>query len=337
MPGDATEITKAYVNQFKSGFAQAFQQTDSRCAQYFETERQESEFAYYDRIGVADDMTEDTDRYGDNPVSEIEHDRRRIGLKDYQLGKYIEEKDLLRVITDPFNPYNMAFLASGNRKKDDILFERMFGTAYRGKKGETEVSFVTIPSSGKISVGALSAGHSNPITTAGRYELVAGEYEGIRVAKDYQGSGTAADDNINIHKLKAIRFTMMRLESISQDTILNCFIGSSQFEALLGINEIVNGDFATRRRLEEMKTTTWGGYRFIHTERLPVDANGARRCFVALPQAFKWAVAKDLNLKLWRDTGKKLAPYMYMNMAMDGSRMWGEAVAEFACVETTGY
>lgn len=333
MPGTSTEIQKAYVNQFRQGFDQAFQQTQSVLEPYFEYERQSSEFEYYDRIGVADDMQEDTSRYGDNPMSEIEHDRRRIGLRDYELGKYIEEKDLLRVITDPMNPYNQAFLASGNRKKDDIIISRIFGPAYRGKKGETTVNFVTTPSSGKVKVGALSKGHSNPITSAGRYELQAGEYEGIAVAKDYVSSGVAADSGLTLDKLKAMKFTMMRLDAITQDTILPIFLGTRQFEDLFEIDEVINADYAVRKSLAEGKVTTFMGFQFIHCPRLLTDSDGARRCIVALPKAFKLAVAKDLQINMWRDSSKKNAPYMYMNMAADGSRMWGEICGEIKCVE----
>jgi len=331
----AVAITTAYVNRYRSGFDQAFQQGDSILSPFVEHETQSSEFDYYDRIGEADEMTEDLTRYGDNPISEIPHDRRRIGLKDYELGKYVDEKDLMRVITDPMNPYSQAMMASGQRKKDDVIFDRMYGTAYTGKAGGTSVTWVSAPSSGKINVGEISKGSSNPITAAGDYTLDAGNVEGIVVAHDYTGVGvTPAAANINLAKLKAIRFTMMRLEAINQDSVLNVFMSYSQFQAMLGIDEVINSDYSVRKNLAEGNVTTFLGFRFIHSERVPVDSNGYRRCLVCLPKAFKLATAKSLTLDLWRDSAKKNIPYMYMKQSIDGSRMWGEVAAEMLCDET---
>ena len=123
--GTPASIETSYRNMFKAGFEQSFQQTESKLMPFVETVRQASEFDYYDRIGIADEMTEDTTRYGDNPVSEIEHDRRRCHLRDYELGKYVDEKDLIRVVSDPTNSYVQAMQASCHRKIDDIIEQAM--------------------------------------------------------------------------------------------------------------------------------------------------------------------------------------------------------------------
>ena len=114
-PAGGITINDAYVQAYKAGFEQAFQQSESKLQPFFEQESQNEEFQYFDRVGTADAMAEDATRYGDNPNSSITHDRRRIGLKDYELGKYVDEKDLKRVLTDPMNAYTQALLASGRR------------------------------------------------------------------------------------------------------------------------------------------------------------------------------------------------------------------------------
>jgi hypothetical protein len=287
---------------FRSGFEQSFQQFDSRLLPYIEIERQSSEFDYYDRVGIADEMTEDVTRYGDNPVSEIELDRRRIHLRDYELGKYIDEKDLIRVATDPTNSYVQAMQASAYRKMDDIIYDAFFGSAYTGKAGATTMTWVhtgTAPDDDKISVGTYSSGHSNPITTVDKFNLVAGDTEGIFVGNEYTA---AADDNtdrgLTLDKLKAVRQTMLRLDAITQDTMLNCFITAKQFDDLLGIDEIINSDWAVRKALAEGSVTTFMGYRFIHAERL--------------------------------GTGSNAGAGTYRRVI----RMWGEVAAEIACSES---
>lgn len=330
----ADSINTAYVNSFRAGFEQAFQQFDTRIAQFFTMTRQASEFDFHDRIGIAEEMTEDTTRYGDNPVSEIPFDRRRTGLRDFELGKYIDPKDLIRVLTDPQAPVTVAMRASGHRKMDDIIIERIFDKAYTGKKGEHVVDFVPTPSSGKINVGNLSKGHSNPIKTAGKYNLVAGMTEGISVAKDYVRQGTAADSGLTLDKLRAVRATMLRLEAITQDQTLDCWVTERQIDDLLSIEEVINADYAVRKALAEGQVTTFMGFRFRHSERLQQDADGARRCIVATPSAALVSYAKTLSLDVWRDSSKKNIPYIYFKLCLDATRMWGELTAEVKCVES---
>lgn len=332
--GTAASIETAYRNMFKTGFEQSFQQFDTRLLPYVEIERQASEFDYYERVGIADEMTEDVTRYGDNPVSEIELDRRRIHLRDYELGKYIDEKDLIRVSSDPTNAYTQAMQASAYRKMDDIIFDAYFGTAYTGKKGATEIGWVATGGSDAdlISVGAYSAGHTNPITTTGKYNLIAGNYEGIHVGVQYKtGAAGSTDLALTLDKLKAVRTTMLRLDAITQDTTLNCFITSKQFEDLLGIDEVINSDYSVRKNLAEGNVTTFMGYRFIHSEKVPTDTNGNRRVLVTLPRSLKLAIGKSITADMWRDPSKKNIPYIYFKTSVGASRMWGEVAAEIAC------
>jgi len=328
----AAAIEKAYVNMFKDGFSQAFQQFDTVFAPYFQMERQDSEFAYYDRIGHAEDMTEDNVRYADNPVSEIPHDRRRSQLKDYHLGKYIEPKDMYRILSDPTNEYQVALRASGNRKIDDIVRDNIFGTAYAGKKGEQAVTFVPT-SRANISVGEISSGHSNPITTTGKYVLSAGDVEGFDIGDQYRITGTGSATGLTLDKLKAVRYLMLRLDAIAQNEVINVWIGSHQFQDLLGIDEVINSDYSVRKSLAEGSVTTFMGFRFMHNERLNVNSDGSRECIVATPRSLKVCVAKNLEIDTWRDTGKRNIPYIYMKLSMDAVRMWGEITGRLNCYE----
>jgi hypothetical protein len=346
---NAAALNTAYVESFKAGFEQAFQQTESKLQPYFEQESQNEEFQYFDRIGVAEEMTEDATRYGDNPNSDISHDRRRIGLKDYELGKYIDEKDLKRVLTDPMNAYTQALLASGKRKIDDIIIDRIFGEAYTGRSGGTTVTFSRADSSTRdtnITIGNLSKNEANPIidtydaaTAKNGVDIVAGNTEGFSIGANYDGTptGGAAPLGLTLEKLKAARRTMLRLEAIGQDDVVNCFLTSTQFNDLLGIEEIINSDYAVRKSLAEGAVTTFMGFRFIQTERLGLNNDGAnndeRRVIVATPKALKMSIGTSLKGDVWRVPAKKNIPYVYFKLCSEASRMWGEVTGEIRCLE----
>jgi hypothetical protein len=331
-PAGGITINDAYVQAYKAGFEQAYQQTESKLQPYFEQETQNEEFQYFDRIGTAEAMTEDATRYGDNPNSEIAHDRRRIGLKDYELGKYVDEKDLKRVLTDPMNAYTQALLASGKRKIDDIIIDKFFGEAYVGKSGGTTRTFAegtTDEGRSNIVVGGKSAGD---ITAVGNYVVAGGETEGFSVGADFGG----ANSGLTLAKLRAVRTTMLRLHAIDQDDTINCFVSAKQLDDLLGIDEVINSDFAVRKALAEGSVTTFMGFRFIHTERLPLSTGNAgdeRRVIVATPKALKLSTSTALKGDVWRVPAKKNIPYVYFKLAAEASRMWGEVSGEIRCKE----
>ena len=341
-------INTAYVEAFKAGFEQAYQQTESKLQPYFEQETQNEEFQYFDRIGIAEAMTEDATRFGDNPNSDIAHDRRRIGLKDYELGKYVDEKDLKRVLTDPMNAYTQALLASGKRKIDDIIIDKIFGEAYTGRSGGTTVTFSRASDTYRdtnITVGNLSKNDANPITStydvstkANGIEVVGGNTEGFSIGASYDETPTGSSTGLGLtlEKLKAARRTMLPLEAINQDDIVNCFLTSTQFNDLLGIDEIINSDFAVRKALAEGSVTTFMGFRFIQTERLGMTTDNnadERRVIVATPRALKLSVGSALKGDMWRVPAKKNIPYIYFKLAAEASRMWGEVTGEIRCVE----
>tara|TARA_B100001093_G_scaffold520277_1_gene614172 strand:- start:11666 stop:12763 length:1098 start_codon:yes stop_codon:yes gene_type:complete len=337
-------IETSYVAAFREGFEQAFQQTESKLQPYFESESQSEEYQYFDRVGIASVMSEDVSRYGDNPFGEIEHDRRRIGLKDYELGKYIDEKDLKRVITDPMNAYTQALLASGKRKIDDIIIDSFFGSAYTGKNGGVTKTFVgasdtaTIIEVGADTVGAgQSTSGGNLITGSETLYTVdsTSNTEGFSIGSGYDGSasGTASDTGLSLAKLRGARSTMLKLNAINQDEVVNCFVTSKQIDDLLGITEVVSSDFAVRKALVEGTVVTFMGFRFIVCERLPISAGSERRCIVATPKALKMSIGTALKGDMWRVPAKKNIPYLYFKMAADASRMWGEVSGEIRCVE----
>lgn len=335
-PGTPESIETSFVNQFREGFQLGFEQTVSKLDPLVEHESQASEYQYWDRIGEAEEMQEDNTRYSDNPVSEIPHDRRRIGLKSYDIGKIVDEKDLMRVITDPKNPYSMKMLASGKRKRDDIINEGYYAPAYTGKSGDTVINYCVAPTdldSTTVTVGEVSNGSSNKIlATAGRYTLKAGQYEGCSVGANFTLTGDAGAYGLTIDKLKALRTTMLRLEAIDENTRLDCVMTSYQWEELLAFDEISNADYSIKKSLADGNPTSVLGYNFRLSERLPIVGD-ERRVRVSLPSAQKLAIGQELVGDIWRLSGKKKAPYIYYKQTIGTSRMWGEVAGEIRCTE----
>lgn len=324
-----------YYDQFVGGVFQAYQQSESEIASQFEFQALEGELTTFDRIGIAQDMVEDKTRYGDNPQSEIDFDRRRLGRRFFEQGKYIDEKDLQKVLTDTQAPIIQAMIKAGRRREDDIILDRIFGDVKTGHDGEVTVGFVPT-TAGKITVGAVSSGHSRPITTTGKYVLTAGDFEGIDIAVDYVDSGSDVNSGLTLGKLKAARFTMMRLESLHQNELLDCWITSAQAEQLLGIDEVINADYAVHKALAEGNAVTFMGFRFIQNERLrgAGTSGDPRQCIIAKRESVRYGTLDGgLQADVWRDTGKKKAPYIYTKLWAEAVRMHGEITCKLNCLD----
>jgi len=316
-------IERAYVNMFKAGYEQSFQQTEAKFRSYVDVVSQSSEFDFYDRVGLADDMNEVTTRYGDTPSNEVAHERRRIGLADYDWGKGVDDKDLIRVAQDPTNAYTQAAVAAANRRIDSTIISAITADSYIGKAGGTAVSFVDSLTD-KISVGAISNENGN-ITTAGDYRVVAGK-EGIDINVDYQRGGAGANSNITMDKLMGIRETMLRLEAIEEGEDLHYFLAPNQQTALLNISQVTDSDFNSVRTLVNGTVTSFLGFQFHYTNLLPVSGT-VRENYVLGSKAMKLAISKDIDVDIFRRPDKKMIPWILIKLGLGCTRMWGEQTA----------
>ena len=150
----STQIEKNYVNQFRSNLELGLQQKGSKLEQTVRVETQKAEFDYYDSIG-ATKARRVTERHGDTPLISTPHDRRRVGLVDYDWADLIDKKDKIRLLADPTSSYQVNARYAMGRARDEEIINAFYGKAYTGKDGETEVSF---KSGNIISAGASETG-----------------------------------------------------------------------------------------------------------------------------------------------------------------------------------
>lgn len=154
----STQIEKNYVNQFRSNLELGLQQKGSKLEQTVRVETQSAEFDYYDSIG-ATKARRVTERHGDTPLISTPHDRRRVGLVDYDWADLIDKKDKIRLLADPTSSYQVNARYAMGRARDEEIINAFYGKAYTGKDGATEVSFKSgnIISAGQTETGLTIA------------------------------------------------------------------------------------------------------------------------------------------------------------------------------------
>lgn len=298
------QVDTALVQSYKKNIEVKFQQRVSRLRPYVRVESQNAEFDFYDRIGPTD-AAEILTRHGDTPLISTPHDRRRVALRDFDWGDLIDRKDKLRMLADPTSPYVRNGVSALARKMDDVLIEAGFGTAYTGKTGSTQVTFAAAS----------------------------------EVAVNYVETGTAANSNLTVGKLRRIRYLMEKAEALDEDAMLGgsydlmIAVDPSQKQALLRDPQVTSMDYNNVRALVDGKVDTYMGFKFIMLNRLPV-ASSIRSCMAWEREGLLLAVADEINVDVGPRRDKRMSTQIYIKGSFAATRMWEEKVIRCKCDET---
>lgn len=292
------QIDTALVQAYRSNIELKFQQMGSRLRGAVRTEAQRAEYEFYDRIGPVD-AVEVTNRHADTPLISTPHDRRRVGLRDFDWADMIDNKDRLRMLADPTSPYTTNAVMSMGRKMDDVIIQAAFGTAYTGKTGGTAVTF---PAASEIAV-------------------------------NYVESGTPSNSNLSIGKLRKARYLMGKAEAtLEGQSDLFIALDPSQVQSLLRTTEVTNSDYNTVKALVAGEIDTFMGFKFITSNRLTVASN-IRDCICWERQGLLLAVGMDIKVDVGPRRDKRNSTQIYVCASFNATRMWEEKVLRIKCDE----
>ena len=292
------QVDTALVHTYKSNIDIQFQQKGSRLRPYVRVESQNAEFDFYDRIGSVY-AVEVTGRHQDTPLISTPHDRRRVGLRDFDWADLVDKKDKLRMLADPTSSYTQNAVFALGRKMDDTIIEAAFGVAYTGKTGATQVVFNTA----------------------------------FEVARDYVESGVAADSNLTIAKLRRTRFLLTKSDQLDDDMeLLYMAVTASQIDSLLRTTEVTSSDYNSVKALVAGTIDTFMGFKFIRLERL-TKVSTLRSCIAWATGGLILAVADEVNVDVGPRRDKRNSTQIYVSGSFNASRMWEEKVVRVYCVE----
>ena len=138
----SNQITTEFVDEFRSGIDLLLQAKGSMVRPFVRVETQNSEEAFYDRIG-ATAAVKRTTRHGDTPLIETPHDRRSVRMEDFEWADLIDDQDKIRLLNDPTNAYSQNAAFALGRSMDDVIIEAAFGTARTGRNGTGTATFAS--------------------------------------------------------------------------------------------------------------------------------------------------------------------------------------------------
>ena len=293
-------VDTAFVNSYHGQLEHIFQQRGSKLRGTLREVTQNSEYDYWDRLGVAT-VNAITTRHGDTPHNEIEHTRRRNQVVGYDTNEYFDNQDKLRMIIDPKSGYAEAQAFALGRKMDDVIIAGLLGTAYSGKSGGTSLDF---------------AGDG-----------------GQTVAVDYLEAGGAANSNLTIAKLRRALYLLEANDAIMDGELVHVVAHPSQKQALLRTTEVTSEDYNTVKALVNGSVDTFMGFKFVWTTRVPTS--GGYRQALAYPQsAGLLGVAENITVRVDELPTKRYSYQVYSTATFGATRMWGQKVVQILCDET---
>lgn len=301
----SSQITTAFVQQYKSEVFHLSQQKGSRLMDAVRNESQNGESAFYDRLGAATAVPK-TSRHSDTPQIDSDHSRRRVTLLDYEWADLIDKEDLRRLLMDPAGPYASAAAWALGRSKDDVIISAADGNAYGGQNGGTTVAH---PNSQKYA---------------------------------FYTSGPAFD-NVNVQGLRAIK-RILDGNDVDEAITRHAAVNSTGIESMLGETEVTSADYNTVRALVMGEVNSFMGFKFHRLERLvtQVDALSAsntdgtvgsgssivghRRNLFWAQDGLLLATADDIQVEIERRADKSYSTQVYASLGIGATRMEEEKV-----------
>ena len=288
------QIPVAFVNQYHSDVEMLLQQKGSRLRSCVRVESQQGEAQFYEQVGTTT-AQEITVRHGDSPQVDTPHDRRRVTLRFFDWGDFIDRIDRVQMLIDPTNPYTQTAVYALGREMDKRVIEAASGSAATGHTGATPVA---LPSTQKV---AVNFGGTNV---------------GLTVAKLIEARRILVKGENNMDEPQYLAYASQGLAD------------------LLNTTEVTNADYNTVKALVKGEINSFMGFEFVHTELLSGGGAGGTRLTLAWAKSgLLLAVAPDVETAVERRWDKRGAVYVYAVAGSGAVRMQEPKVVEISTLE----
>lgn len=311
----SVNVSTAFVQQYSTNVAMLLQQQGSRLRGTVQN---------YSFVGKAASMAEqfgsvtpvrNQSRHSDTPLISTPQDKRWIYPNDYDWADLIDNQDKLRMLIDPAGPYAMAGAWAMGRAIDDEIISGIFNSNNTGENGTS-------------ATGLLSAFNS-----------------GSQAVASTVGASTAT--GLNIAKLRAAKRILLQAEVDIDNDQLFMAITAKQHDDLLNEAQAISLDYNTRPVLVDGKISSFMGFNFVHSERIPGGASfntAINPAVTGYTTGSQWLVpfwAKSgVALGMWNDIqtsvdrrpDKRNSYQVYVTGTFGGARLEEKRVGLITCV-----
>ena len=137
---------------------------------------------------------------------------------------------------------------------------------------------------------------------------------------------------LTIDKLREAK-EILDLSDVDPDEPRFIVVTPRQIRDLLETTEVTSSDFNTIRALVMGQLDTFLGFKFIMSNRLPLDGSNDRLVFAWAMTGMLLAMASDITSRIDVRADKSFANQVYLAMSIGATRMQEDKVVEIACNE----
>lgn len=237
----SVNVNTAFVQQYSTNIMMLLQQQGSRLRNTVQN---------YSFVGKAASMAEqfgavspvrNQSRHSDTPLISTPQDKRWIYPNDYDWADLIDNQDKLRMLIDPSGPYTQAGVMAMGRAIDDEIISGFLNANNTGENGT-------------VSTSTLYAFNSNSQSIAATV-------------------GASAATGLNIAKLRAAKRKLLEAQLDADNDPLFCIITAKQHDDLLNEAQAISLDYNNTPVLVKGMISSFMGFNFILSERIPGGAN----------------------------------------------------------------
>lgn len=233
----SVNVNQAFVQQYSTNIMMLLQQQGSRLR---------NAVMNYSFVGKAASMAEqfgavspvrNQSRHSDTPLISTPQDKRWIYPNDYDWADLIDQQDRLRMLIDPSGPYTQAGVMAMGRAIDDEIISGFFNANNTGENGT-------------VSTSTLHAFNSNSQSVPATV-------------------GASAATGLNVAKLRRAKRILMEAYVDTDNDPLYAVISARQHDDLLNEAQAISLDYNSQPVLVNGKISSFMGFNFIVTERIP--------------------------------------------------------------------
>lgn len=308
-------VSTAFVQQYSTNVMMLLQQQGSRLRGTVQS---------YKFVGKAASMAEqfgsvspvrNQSRHSDTPLISTPQDKRWIYPNDYDWADLIDNQDKLRMLIDPTSSYAMAGAWAMGRAMDDEIISGFFNSNNTGENGTSATGLLSAYNSGSQAVASTV--------------------------------GASSATGLNIAKLRAAKKILLQSEVDVDNDQLFMIITAKQHDDLLNEAQAISLDYNSTPVLVNGKISSFMGFNFIHSERIPGGANfntSINTGVTGYTTGSQWMVpfwAKSgMALGLWNDVqtsvdrrpDKRNSYQVYVTGTFGGARLEEKRCGFITCV-----
>ena len=297
----STQITTAFVEQYKANVYHLTQQKGSRLRRAVDEETVVGRNAYFEQMG-ATAARQRTSRHADTPRMDTPHSRRRVSMQDYDWADLVDNEDQVRLLIDPASKYAEAAAMAMGRAIDDSIILAADATAFTGVDGSTSTAFDT-----NMIVAATT-----------RWPGVTSANLGLNVAKLLEAGRLLGANNVDADDEKW------------------CIVNAAQIKSLLQDTRVSSHDYNAIKPLVSGQITQFSGFNIIPTERIGVDGSSNHKVLFWAKNGMKLGLGRDITTKIDPRPDKNYATQVFASMTIGATRMEEARVGYIACDPSNG-